>query len=225
MKNFFKSSIFTSIVLFVLGLLLIFESEATITTISYIIGAILMAAGTFAFVRYIRNNKIGFETSELDVLYGIVTIVLGIIVVTNPHAIASIIPIVLGIAIIISSAIKIQYAFDLKNCDNDMWKTTMVIAIISTICGIVLLFNPFAGAVLIMRIVGIFILIYSVLDIISTLIIKKNVDEFKTIVEAEIIEETEDATSNDEIDEKESSKKTSKNKKQTPKKNKKSNSK
>ena len=108
MKNFFKSSIFTSIVLFVLGLLLIFESEATITTISYIIGAILMAAGAFAFVRYIRNNKIGFETSELDVLYGIVTIVLGIIVVTNPHAIASIIPIVLGIAIIVSSAIKIQ---------------------------------------------------------------------------------------------------------------------
>ena len=68
MKNFFKSSIFTSIVLFVLGLLLIFESEATITTISYIIGAILMAAGAFAFVRYIRNNKIGFETSELDVI-------------------------------------------------------------------------------------------------------------------------------------------------------------
>ena len=106
MKNFFKSSIFTSIVLFVLVLLLIFESEATITTISYIIGAILMAAGAFAFVRYIRNNKIAFETSELDVLYGIVTIVLGIIVVTNPHAIASIIPIVLGIAIIVSSAIK-----------------------------------------------------------------------------------------------------------------------
>ena len=76
-----------------------------------------------------------------------------------------------------------------------------------------------------MRIVWIFILIYSVLDIISTLIIKKNVDEFKTIVEAEIIEDTEDATSNDEIDEKESSKKTSKNRKQTPKKNKKSNSK
>ena len=66
MKNFFKSSIFTSIVLFVLGLLLIFESEATITTISYIIGAILMAAGAFAFVRYIRNNKIGAYCKDKD---------------------------------------------------------------------------------------------------------------------------------------------------------------
>lgn len=194
MKSVFKSSLFTSIILFILGILLIFESEATITTISYIIGAILVAAGTFAFVRYIRNNRNGYDTSGIDILYGIVTVILGVIIITNPHAIASIIPIVLGIAIIISSAIKIQYAFDLKNSGNDLWKTTMIIAIVSTVCGIILLFNPFAGAVLIMRIVGIFIIIYSILDIVSTLIIKKNVDQFKTIVEAEIIEDKTEET-------------------------------
>ncbi len=194
MKNFVKSSMFTSVLLFFLGILLIFESEATIKTISYIIGAILVAAGTFAFIRYLNNNKEGFETSELDVLYGIVTIILGIMIITNPQAIASIIPFILGIAIIISSAIKIQYAFDLKKENNDLWKTTMVIAIISTICGIVLLFNPFAGAVVIMKIVGIFILVYALLDIVSTLIIKKNADDLKTISrkdvkEAEVVDE------------------------------------
>ena len=188
MKSFFKSSIFTSVLLFILGLLLIFESEVTIATISYIIGAVLVAAGTFAFIRYIGKNKNGIDTSELDILYGIVTIILGIMIITNPHAIASIIPIILGIAIIISSAVKIQYAFDLKNSNNDLWKTTMVIAIISTICGVVLLFNPFTGAVIIMRVVGIFILIYAILDIISTLIIKKNVEGFKKVIREEFEE-------------------------------------
>lgn len=187
MKNNLKSSVLTSLLLVVLGILLVFESELTIKTISYVIGAVLVAAGTFALIRYINNNKKGFETSELDILYGIVTIVLGILVIANPHAIASIIPIVLGIAIIISSAVKIQYAFDLKNSENDLWKTTMVIAVVGTICGIVLLFNPFEGAVMIMKIVGIFILIYAILDLISTYIIKRNVDAFKNTMEQEVI--------------------------------------
>lgn len=195
MKLVFKSSIGTSILLLVLGLLLIFQSEATIVTISYVIGGILIAAGVLAIIRFIKNSKEQANTFNLDILYGLVTVILGIIVITNPHAIASILPIVLGIAIIISSSSKLQYAFVLKNDQNDMWKTTLVIAIISTICGVVLLFNPFAGAVLIMRIVGIFILVYSILDIVSTIIIKKNVNDFKTAIdsidikEAEIIEE------------------------------------
>ena len=193
-KRFGKSSIFTSVLLFFLGMLLIFQSEATITTISYIIGAILIAAGAFALIRYISINTKGIDATDLDILYGIVSVILGILIITNPHAIASIIPIILGIAIIINSALKIQCAFNLKNANNEIWKATMVIAIISTICGVVLLFNPFAGAVWIMRVVGVFISVYAILDFISTYIIKKNVEQFQVIldsetVEAEIVEE------------------------------------
>ena len=198
MQNFFKSSMVTSALLAALGILLIFESEVTISTISYIVGGVLVAAGTFAFLRYLKTNQKGLEMSELDILYGIVTIIIGVLVIKNPHVIASIIPLILGIAIVISSASKLQYAFDLKSENNDLWKTTMAIAAISAVFGIVLIFNPFAGAVLIMRIVGIFILIYAILDIISTLIIKKNVSEFtatiepirqETVVEAEVVAE------------------------------------
>lgn len=229
MERYFKSSILTSTLLFCLGILLIFESEVTVLTISYVVGSILVAAGTFGLIRYVSVNKKGFDASELDLLYGIVTIILGILIITHPQAIASIIPIILGIAIIISSASKIQYAFNLKNNDNELWKTTMAIAIISTICGIVLLFNPFAGVLLLMRIVGIFIVIYSILDIISTYIIKKNVEEFKSIAredftEAEVVEVQEESVDNDEEKVKEEKKKksSSKNKKNTKsKKNKK----
>ncbi len=224
MERYFKSSILTSTLLFCLGILLIFESEVTVITISYVIGSILVAAGTFALIRYVSVNKKGFDASELDLLYGIVTIILGILIITHPQAIASIIPIILGIAIIISSASKIQYAFNLKNNENDLWKTTMAIAIISTICGIVLLFNPFAGALLLMRIVGVFIVIYSILDIVSTYIIKKNVEEFKSIAredftEAEVVEINEESKDEGEV-KKEQKKKSSSNKKRKRKKNK-----
>lgn len=195
MKKFFRSSMITSIILIVLGILLFFQSEATILTISYIIGATLVAIGALAIIKFIKNTN-NIEKNELDIVYGVVTIILGILVIKNPEAIASIIPIILGIGIIVSSATKLQYAFELKANANSQWKATMIISVISTICGVILLFNPFKGAVILTQIVGVFIIIYAVLDIISTYTIKRNVMEIHnalegTIADAEVIEEDE----------------------------------
>lgn len=195
-KIFFKSSIIMSLVLLILGLLLIFQSEATIVTISYIIGAILIALGALAIIKFIKKVK-GVEEINFDIVYGIVTIIFGILIIKNPHAIASVIPIVIGIGIIINSATKLQYSFELKSHKSTLWKSTMIISIISTICGIILLFNPFKGAVIITRVIGIFIVIYSVLDIFSTLSIKRsaniiNIEIENNIQDAEIIEEESD---------------------------------
>ena len=192
MNRFFKSSMITSIFLFVLGGLLLFKSEGTIVTISYVIGAILISLGVVAIIRYVLNGK--EKSTELDILYGIVTIILGVIVISHPKALASIIPIVLGLCIVFSSSTKLQYAFELKKDNNRLWVMTMVVSIVSTLCGIILIFNPFQGAKLITQVVGIFIMIYAVLDIISTITIKKNVKIFTNAIEssikdAEIIEE------------------------------------
>lgn len=193
MTSFFKTSIISSVTLMILGILLMLQSEATIITISYIIGTLLIALGTLAIIKFLKNTT-GSLKSELDVVYGTVTIILGVVVIYNPEAIASIIPIIIGIGIVISSTIKLQYSLELKNSENKQWKLSMIISIISTICGVVLICNPFKGAVIIMQIIGAFIVAYSILDIISTLTIKKNVDAIHqaiegTIEEVEIIDE------------------------------------
>lgn len=194
MKNFLKSSIITSIVLMILGILLIFQSETTIMIISYIVGGILVAAGALALVRYIKNAKEPRLNNELDIMYGIITIIFGLIIIKNYQAVASVIPIVLGIGIIISSAAKLNYAFQLRANKNNLWKTTMIISIISTIFGVILLFNPFKAAMGIMKVIGILIVIYAILDLISTIAIKSSVTKIhkaveETIADAEIIDE------------------------------------
>ena len=194
MKQFLRSSIITSIILMVLGILLVFQSETTIMTISYVIGGILVAVGALALIRYVRNGQGPEYRNELDIIYGIVTIIFGMIIIKNYQAIASIIPIVIGIGIIISSAGKLNYAFQLKATQNPIWKTTMVISIISTICGVILLFNPFTAALGIMKIIGVFIIIYAILDITSTIAIKSSVTKIhkameEKITDAEIINE------------------------------------
>ena len=196
MKKFLKSSIITSAILIVLGVLLILQSETTIMMISYIIGGVLVAIGALALIRYVKNGESPALRNELDIVYGIVTIIFGIIIVQNYQAIASIIPAVIGIAIIISSAGKLNYAFQLREDESRMWKTTMVISIISTICGVILLFNPFKAALGIMKIIGVFIILYAVLDLISTIAIRSSVIKIQkaveeTISDAEIISEEE----------------------------------
>lgn len=200
MKKFLRSSIITSIILIVLGFLLIYQSENTIMTISYIIGGILIAIGVLALIRYVKDGESPAQRNELDIVYGIVTVIFGIVIIKNYQAVASIIPAVLGIAIIISSAGKLNYAFQLKSDQNSLWKTTMVISIISTLCGVILLFNPFKAAIGIMKIIGIFIIVYAVLDIISTFAIKGSVTKIRrameeTIVDAEIVSEGEEKKS------------------------------
>lgn len=222
MKKFFRSSLISSIILMIIGVLLILQSEITITTISYLIGTLLIAMGAIAIIKFIKNiNNVARE--ELDIFYGVVTIILGVIVVYNPEAIASIIPIIIGIGIIINSATKLQYALELRESLNNQWKTTVVISIISAVCGVILICNPFKGAVVIMQIIGGFIVAYSILDIVSTITIKKNVAAIHNAIDgnindAEVVDEE-----NVETNQTEESKKTDKKDKKSKKKNKKGN--
>lgn len=192
-NKLFKSSIISSIALIAFGLLLILQSEVTIITISYIIGGLLIALGVIAGISFFKNIK-DRNKNDLDIVYGIVCLILGVIVIKNPEAIASIIPFVLGLVIIINSATKLQYSFELYKEKNSLWLSTLVLSIIMIVCGIVLIFNPFKGAVLLTRIVGVFILIYSVLDLISTFVISKTFKKIQNSIEenikdAEVIEE------------------------------------
>ena len=71
----------------------------------------------------------------------------------------------------------------------------MVISIISTICGVILLFNPFKAALGIMKIIGVFIIIYAILDLVSTVAIKSSVIKIhkaveETIADAEVVSES-----------------------------------
>ncbi len=168
-KNY-KSGIVSSIILFIFGLLLLLKSEETIVTISYVVGSVIIAMGALAFINYFtgKDNKV------LGIAYGIISVVLGVIIISNPVAIASIIPIIIGVGIILNSAMKLQYALELKKLSSEMWKTTFIVALISTICGVIILFNPFQGAVLITQVIGIFLILYSIIDIICSFKINKD---------------------------------------------------
>ena len=189
LNSYFRTSIINSIVMAILGILLLFESEVTIISISYIIGAVLIGIGAVAIIKYVRLLNSPLK-NVMDLVYGFVTIILGAIVINNPRAIASIIPIVVGVIIIVSSASKLQYSLELKNDKNDIWKSTLIISLVTMICGVLLVFNPFEGAEFLAKLIGVLILLYAVLDLVSTVSIKKTVKNVHKAIEEGITEAT-----------------------------------
>ena len=198
-SKFTKSSIISSVVLIAFAILLIVQSEATIITISYVIGGILVALGVLAEINYLKNAK--EKIADLDIIYGVVCVILGVLVITHPKAIAGVIPLVIGFIIVVNSAIKLQYSLELRKEDNELWLSTLLLSIVMTICGIVLIFNPFQGAVFLTRIVGVFILIYAILDLISTFVIRSTFKKIHTAINETIVKEAiliEDSTPEEE---------------------------
>lgn len=166
-------SLISSGVILVLGLLLFFKSSVTLMGISYIFGGLIIAIGVLAIVRFISNNHSDIS-NQLNIIYGIICIIIGIFFIEKPEIIGSIIPVVMGIGIIISSSLKIQQSFNLKSLNSSYFFWSFVTALLSLICGVVLLFNPFKGAVIITKVIGIFLVMYAILDICNTIVLKKS---------------------------------------------------
>jgi len=224
-KKYLTSAIISSVILIALGLLLIFRARDVMFMLSYVVGAILVALGTVSIIRFLRKAR-NQQKTELEVAYGLISIILGIIVISHPQGIASIVPIILGIGIIINSANKFDYSLQLKAAKVSIWKTTMLIAIVSTICGIVLLFNPFAAAEAATKVIGVFIIIYAILDLVSAFTVRRtvvnvsstlkeiSVQDADVVEEKEATEEVEEETKEPEEEPKKEKKAKKKNKKE-----------
>ncbi len=180
-----RSSLITSIVLIVIGVFLIVKPEEILSLISIIIGIGLVVMGIFGVVNFIKDIQDNNPMS-LDLIYGALCLIVGSVLITNTKIVGSILPIVLGIWMVINSIIKAQYATILKEDNNREWQLTLIISILTLVCGILFIFNPFKGAAVLTQIIGTILVIYSVMDIINIIILKKNIHDFKKDVKKDI---------------------------------------
>lgn len=195
------SSILTSLIFVVVGILLIIYPATIIRTISVTVGIGIIIAGVFAFIRFFRTMQ---ETGSrnyfrFDVVYGTICAIAGTLLIVNTTAMASILPLVVGVWMTINSIIKIQYVLTIRQFNREAATPTLVIAILTLACGILLIFNPFKGVEILTQILGGFITVYAVLDIVNAFLIKQRVKTY--VSQTTTIVEVKSTRSNDEVDE------------------------
>lgn len=172
-KKVFQFSILISILFILLGICLFLFPETIISMISYILGGIILVSGVISIIRYFTRKE-RITMFAFDLIYGVFSIIFGVIMITNPTALATVIPFVLGIWVIINSIVKMRYSFRLKDYNQSAWLSTFVISIVMLLWGFILLFNPFEGALVITQVIGLFIIVYAMLDLVEVSLLKKN---------------------------------------------------
>jgi len=175
-KRTFNTNLFLSLLFIIIGLFLFIKPDTTVSIISYTIGLILIVNGLIEVYRYIKENDI-YNIFSFRLSYGVLLIIAGIFMFIKPNLLSSLFPIILGVWIIINSINKFQYSLILKKSNNKDYLYTILISILSFIWGIILLCNPFKSALVITQTIGIFIIIYAVLDIMENLLIRKNITD------------------------------------------------
>jgi len=189
MKNFMKSfnklinvSILTSAVLLVIGIFLFIEPDTVIRMISIVLGLLFLVPGISALVDYFK------EKNNSSLITGIITILISLILIINTKFVASILPFILGIYFVVNGINRLMYAVELKKQGFVDFSKSLVLALLIIFCGIIFIINPFEGALAITKIIGIFMIIYSLLDITNTVIVKKGMKDIEKSMKLAVIE-------------------------------------
>ena len=168
-------SIVASLIFIILGIILVGKPDLIMSIIAYIIGGIFIAVGVIRILSYIKKNK-GSSNDDLnyELIFGIMTIVIGLVVIIYREFIAQIFGIVIGIWIIYSGVVRFSASLNIKKSNSNLWIYSMVIAGLMFIAGLYVVLS--SGAILIATI-GIIMIIYAILDIVESVIFMNTINK------------------------------------------------
>lgn len=131
-----------AVVYILLGALLLFVPQIQIITLSYLICSLLIITGIVLIVRYFITDAYK-NINEYGFSIGVFMVILGMCALVRVEQVADSFIICLGIALLMTSVIKLQNALDLKNLEQKTWIVMLGIALLFVVCSIIVIINPF----------------------------------------------------------------------------------
>lgn len=189
MKEIFKRTINMAISLSILscvvGLIMIINPSLSIKTIGIIVSIYIILHGIVLIVLDIKTTKyfIPFD----GMMTGILSIILGILLLGKPNVISTIFAITIGVWIVLSSINTIKMSIVLKE-DDVPWVLLLILGIIDLSAGVIVIFNPFEASISMTVFAGVMIMLHSIINIVDLFIIKKDVRKIEKTITKKIKE-------------------------------------
>lgn len=158
-----------SIIFIIIGAILVKHPEGVLKTVSYIAGAAFFILGVVKIIKYLRDKSNSNEL-YLDIVFGLMAIIAGLIVIFCTSALEAIFRIIIGVWIIFSGCTRFALVKSLKEANLKEWIISLVLVIIMIICGIYMIITP--GTVV--AVLGAVIIAYAVINIIQSIMFIKN---------------------------------------------------
>lgn len=142
-----------TICLIALGAALLFAPHLGLRTLCVVYGVFLIVYGVTKLSGYFAKDL--FQLAfQFDLALGIVSIVLGIIIIKKTEYIIEILSTAIGIFMLVDGAFKIQTAVEAKRFGIERWWLILVMSFVVAFVGILLLVTPFETAGMIVRLIG-----------------------------------------------------------------------
>lgn len=176
MEKFLKkagwTSVVTSFIFGLIGLVMIYNPDTTMKFISTILGIFFIVIGVIRLINYFisKGNSTLFTN---DMAWGLIAIIIGLVTMVYSSTIENILRIMVGIWIIYSGFTRFSLSFRLKNVNDKLWALVLTLAVLMIIGGLYVTFYP--GALIVT--LGVIILIYAIMDLIESFIFMKNMKD------------------------------------------------
>lgn len=146
------------------GVLFIVKPELSAMVISRALGAAMIVFGLIKLVGYFSKDlfRLAFQ---YDLGFGLLLIALGILVLAKPAGVLDFIFVALGIAILADGLFKVQIAVDSKRFGISTWWLTLVLAMVTGVVGLALVFRPWDSARLLTTLLGAALLAEGILNL------------------------------------------------------------
>ena len=153
-----------SIAYIVIGMMLLIMPQTSLLWICYAFGAVVLITGIVCLIQYARIRGTGF-TAPFMLVGGVITAGLGIFTLAKPQVVASFLPIVFGIFIVVDGLSRIGSAIDLAKRKGQKWWVLLLLSIVSVALGILLVLHPFGAAVSIVMVCGILLIVEGAMNL------------------------------------------------------------
>lgn len=184
MKDLFKrtttSIIISSVVAFILGLVMAIVPGVSLQAMS-------IAFGIYMIIHGVALITLDFMAHHVyipfyGIMSGLLSIIAGIILIAMPNVLSVVFAIALGIWIILSSVNIVSVSITVRG-KVDKWYLWLLLGVIDLICGVIILFNPFASSISIVALGGIVMMIHSIITIVDMIMIKNDAKELSRALE------------------------------------------
>ena len=150
------------LVMIVLGILLLAMPGASLKTVIYLFGIMVIVYGLMRIVAGLRGHM---ESKSAGVVGGLFAIILGIMILAWPELSALTLVYLIGGWAIVTGVVDIGGAFVSKEGGaHRVWM--IIVGLVSVVFGLILFFNPGDGGLALLWLIGIYLLVVGFLRII-----------------------------------------------------------
>ena len=132
-KKMSMTSIIFSIIFILIGAFLLARPDDAIHLVSYALGIILLVWGLISVVQFFTDKE-SQNYLEFSFITGVFVLIFGIIILVKPEIIASIIPLLLGVWMLVNGVTKLSYSLTINKNKNAA--SSIIISLIIVIIGI-----------------------------------------------------------------------------------------